>query len=179
MIVNVYDSPSTSSYKIKKSTEGDSDPTLSKLNEFCASLPQDSIFFITGDMNARTGGQATLSNYNEVVIQQLIEGDFTRNAHTPKRASKDTVLNDRGKQLIDFGCEWNLKILNGATVGDLLGDWTCYRYNGNSVVDYMMVSHCLQESISFMKILELNEHSDHRPLLCSIRMSAKHHLHPQ
>ena len=179
MIVNVYDSPSTSSYKIKKSTEGDSDPTLSKLNEFCASLPQDSIFFITGDMNARTGGQATLSNYNEVVIQQLIEGDFTRNAHTPKRASKDTVLNDRGKQLIDFGCEWNLKILNGATVGDLLGDWTCYRYNGNSVVDYMMVSHCLQESISFMKILELNEHSDHRPLLCSIRMSAKHHLHSQ
>ena len=79
---------------------------------------------------------------------------------------------ERGKRLIDFGCVWNLSILNGSILGDIMGDWTCYRYNGNSIVDYMMVSHELRERVSFMKILDLTDHSDHRPVLCRLRTSS-------
>ena len=60
-------------------------------------------------------------------------------------------------------------MVNGATLGDSFGDLTCYTYNGNSVVDYMMVSHDLKDSISHLSILDLTEHSDHRPLLCYLR----------
>ena len=155
VIINVYDSPAASSYKAKKAAEGDTTTTLSNLDAFCNSLSQDALFLVVGDMNARTGTSATVSANNDLVIQQLIEGTFPKDATHPKRNSKDSTLNERGKQLIDFGCEWNLKILNGASVGDLLGDWTCYRYNGNSVIDYMMASHSLQDHISYFKVLDL------------------------
>ena len=182
VIINVYDSPAASSYKAKKAAEGDTTTTLSNLDAFCNSLSQDALFLVVGDMNARTGTSATVSANNDLVIQQLIEGTFPKDATHPKRNSKDSTLNERGKQLIDFGCEWNLKILNGASVGDLLGDWTCYRYNGNSVIDYMMASHSLQDHISYFKVLDLTVFSDHRPLMCYLHAAqklgtarAKHH----
>ena len=173
IIINVYDSPATSSYKTKKAAEGDTTTTLSNLDAFCNSLPDDVLFFVVGDMNARTGTSATVSANNNLVIQQLIEGTFPTHSSLPKRNSKDATLNESGKQLIDFGCEWNLKILNGASVGDLLGDWTCYRYNGSSVVDYMMVSHSLHEHVSYFKVLDLTVFSDHRPLLCYLHAAEK------
>ena len=94
------------------------------------------------------------------------------NSLTPRtRNSKDSAINERGTQLIDFGCEWNLTILIGSVLGDVLGDWTCYRYNGNSVVDYIMISHELTNSVSHLVIQELSEQSDHRPILCCSRTS--------
>ena len=173
VIINVYDSPAASSYKAKKAAEGDTSTTLSNLDAFCNSLPQDVLFFMAGDLNARTGGSATISANNDQVIQQLIEGTFPLDVNAPKRNSKDATLNENGKRLIDFGCEWNLKILNGTTIGDLLGDWTCYRYNGTSVIDYMMASHSLQDHVSYFKVLDLTEHSDHRPILCYIHAAGK------
>ena len=155
VIINIYDSPAASSYKMKRVAAGDSATTLSKLEAFCSNLPINHILFIAGDMNARTGGSATYSENNEAVIQQLADGNFSKNDNSPERNSKDRVTNERGKQLVEFGCEWNLKILNGATVGDHLGDWTCYRYNGNSVVDYIMVSHDFQDKVSYLKVLDL------------------------
>ena len=163
VIINVYDSPAASSYKAKKAAEGDTSTTLSNLDAFCKSLPQDVLFFMAGDLNARTGGSATISANNDQVIQQLIEGTFPLDVNAPKRNSKDATLNENGKRLIDFGCEWNLKILNGTTIGDLLGDWTCYRYNGTSVIDYMMASHSLQDHVSYFKVLDLTEHSASGP----------------
>ncbi len=77
----------------------------------------------------------------------------------------EAVINERGKQLIDFGCEGNLKIMNGSAVGDPLGKWTCYRYNGNSTVDYILVSHNLKDKISYLKVLDLTEHSNQMLLL--------------
>ena len=142
---------------------------ISNLDAFCNSLPDDVLFFVVGDMNARTGTSATVSANNNLVIQQLIEGTFPTHSSLPKRNSKDATLNESGKQLIDFGCEWNVKILNGA----LLGDWTCYRYNGSSVVDYMMVSHSLHEHVSYFKVLDLTVFSDHRPLLCYLHTAEK------
>jgi hypothetical protein len=107
------------------------------------------------------------------MLQNLINGDvhmINDLKGNLQRTSKDTVRNDRGERLIDFGCEWNLTILNGSTVGDIMGNWTCYRYNSNSIVDYnMLISHDLRDRVSSLKILELSEISDHRPLLCNIR----------
>ena len=172
IIINIYDSPPNSSYKARKEKEGDPDSTLSKVDEFCAQLQPGSMIFIAGDMNARTGAQNSVTGNEHVVLHQLLNNDPSRDdcsLTSCHRNSRDGITNERGNQLLDFGCEWNLTILNGSVLGDILGDWTCYRYNGSSVVDYIMVSHELKDSISHLKILELSEHSDHRPLLCSLR----------
>ena len=145
---------------------------MQKLNEFCSTLPTDSYLFLLGDFNARTGGSNTISGNDEAMLQNLANGDvhlINDLKGNLQRNSKDTVRNDRGERLIDFGCEWNLTILNGSIVGDILGNWTCYRYNGNSIVDYMLISHDLRDRVSSLKILELSELSDHRPLLCTLR----------
>jgi hypothetical protein len=97
VIINIYDSPTVSSYKIKKAAEGDTVPTLSKLDSSCSSLPQESLLFIAGDLNTRTGGCATLSDYNESVIKQLVEGTFTKFDQTPTRISKTPLSTIKGE----------------------------------------------------------------------------------
>ena len=152
--------------------EENSESTLSKVDQFCNQLPAGSLIFMAGDMNARTGAQNATTGSEHLVLQELLDHESFRNSSPlapGTRNSKDTVINDRGAQLIDFGCEWNLTILNGSVLGDILGDWTCYRYNGNSVVDYIMISHKLKDTISHQEVQEFSEHSDHRPLLCSLR----------
>ncbi|KAL5271652.1 hypothetical protein ACHWQZ_G002057 [Mnemiopsis leidyi] len=158
---------------MKKNINGDPSSTLSLVNEFCSGLP-DSVFFIAGDMNARTGSNNAVTGRENLVLQDLFSSNLTNDHQSlsaGKRNSKDTNTNERGNKLLDFGCEWNLTIVNGSVLGDTLGDWTCYRYNGSSVVDYMMVSHTLKEAINYLKVLDLTEYSDHRPLLCSIGTS--------
>ena len=174
VIINIYDSPPNSSYKMKKDLDGDSNSTLSLVDEFCSGLPQDSLFFIAGDMNARTGPNNAITGREHLVLQDLLNSNSINDQQSlgaGKRVSKDTVTNERGNKLLDFGCAWNLSIVNGSVLGDSLGDWTCYRYNGSSVVDYIMVSHTLRDTISYLKVLELTDHSDHRPLLCSMCIS--------
>ena len=125
VIINIYDSPPNSSYKARKIPEGDTETTLSKVDQFCSKLPADSLFFIGGNMNARTGAQNSISGDEHRVLQELLEHEFFKddNSLTPRsRNSKDSVLNERGTQLIDFGCEWNLTILNVFVLGDVLGD---------------------------------------------------------
>ena len=172
VIINVYDSLPNSSYKARKEREGDRESTLSKVNDFCANLPCKSLIFLAGDMNARTAAQNAITGNEHHVLQHLLNNESFRDDSTLapcNRNSKDDIVNDRGNQLLDFGCEWNLTIVNGSVLGDILGDWTCYRYNGSSVVDYIMVSHEFKDSILHLKILDLSEHSDHRQLLCCLR----------
>jgi hypothetical protein len=82
--------------------------------------------------------------------------------------SKDATLNDRGKKLLEFmeGC--NLTILNGSTVGDSMGEFTSYQYNGASIVDYMVVSTDIRDKINHLRIPNITPFSDHTPLLCSL-----------
>ena len=42
----------------------------------------------------------------------------------------DAVFNSRGRKLIDMATSQNLKILNGAIIGEAQGAFTCATYNG-------------------------------------------------
>ena len=115
--MNVYDFPENSSYKKKQSTEA---TTLENLLE----LIGDSEVFLAGDLNARTG---QLNFKSE-------EGDWEDNTsqivYGTQRSSRDNVTNLRGRKLLDFISSCNISILNGCTLGDALGEFTCIRYNG-------------------------------------------------
>ena len=171
IIINVYDSPENSSYKAKLIKTGTFKDTLSSLNEFYESLPTNCDVLLLGDFNARTGNLNSISEDDNVRLQSLVDGSFNKTSYPtkPTRNSKDTVINERGRKLIDFATEWNLSIFNGSTIGDITGKWTCMRYNGQSVVDYLLASHKLLHRITALKILDFNEFSDHRPIRCSFK----------
>ena len=46
--------------------------------------------------------------------------------------------------------------------------YTCSRYNGNSVVDYVMVSPEFRHKVKSMKVDNFNQFSDHRPIFCKL-----------
>ena len=84
------------------------------------------------------------------------------------------VVNSRGKLFLDFISSLNLTILNGDTLGDILGEPTSINYNGYSVVDYVTVSPVLKESVQNFKVLELTKFSDHRPCMCTLMLGQSH-----
>ena len=55
----------------------------------------------------------------------------------------------------------NLFVLNGRTMGDFLGQFTCHTYNGASVVNYVIGSRDLQSSTDNFSIGNINEFSHH------------------
>ena len=172
-VVNVYDSPEMSSYKQKKKSNGTYNNTLESLSEFLSSIQSGTNLIILGDFNARTGNLNSFTKNDDLAYQTLCNGDFYRKSHpvTKNRVSKDKIVNERGNKLLDFATEWNISILNGCTFGDVLGDWTCHLYNGNSVVDYSLVAESLKFKTKWIQVMDFNEFSDHKPLKYSLSTS--------
>jgi hypothetical protein len=104
--------------------------------------------------------------YDEIIIM----GDFNcrlgqlNPPHSRfSRSSKDVVINQRGKFLINILRQSNLFILNGCTKSDRLGEFTFSNKNGNSCVDICLVSDKLNDLFD-MSVLEM-EGSCHFPIL--------------
>ena len=57
--------------------------------------------------------------------------------------------------------ESRLRILNGRVTGDCLGNFTFYNTNGQSTIDYCIVSETLLSKVEFFNVLPPNELSDH------------------
>ena len=128
LVINIYDSPENSSYK-KRRNEGNMEPsTLENLLNFLAEQKDSEVFF-AGDLNARTG-QLNFDHQNEDW-----EDHIASNTCSETRSSKDEVVNERGRRLLDLISCSNLSFLNGCTIGDITGDFTCLQYDGSSVVD--------------------------------------------
>ena len=85
------------------------------------------------------------------------------------RISQDTVVDTRGRELIDLCIKSQLRILNGRSFGDSQGMYTFHNYNGNSVVDYMIVSENLLSQILYFNVgLNIPTFSDHSKISCKI-----------
>ncbi|KAL5264255.1 hypothetical protein ACHWQZ_G005375 [Mnemiopsis leidyi] len=175
ILVNVYDSPENSSYKIKQIKSGTYRPTMDSLREFLANIQDGTPYLVAGDFNARTGERCEPEQHiGEDLFDALCDGTYFTSSHNTdlQRSSQDPKINERGRVLLDLTREANLKILNGSTIGDVLGKFTCLRYNGNSVIDYMLVENSIQTSISHFEVLDFTDFSDHRPIKCRIRRSS-------
>ncbi|CAG2184791.1 unnamed protein product [Mytilus edulis] len=70
------------------------------------------------------------------------------------RKNRDKKLDCRGKDLCEFCISHQLRILNGRTLGDLNGNYTCYTPNGASVVDYSIVSESALDYILYFRVAE-------------------------
>ena len=63
-----------------------------------------------------------------------------------------------------------MSILNGNVLGDVFGEMTCLKYNGASVVDYMITSESVKSQVKSFKVLPMTTFSDHRPILCRLKV---------
>ena len=101
---------------------------------------------INGDLNAKTG------NLDDTIIPDKFDEELDLHLENPppKRNSQDTSINPRGTELLDMCKSLDLNIVNGRKTGDLFGNYTCIKWNGNSVVDYLLTSSCLFEKIAVL-----------------------------
>ena len=111
-----------------------------------------------GDFNSRTG---RLEDHIDISdrdweFKDSVLGD---NRH---RNNLDTEVNESGKQLIQFCKSFGLRILNGRTTGDSLGDFTHFNNNdGQSAVDLALVSEKFFNNIQKFMIFPQLAVTDH------------------
>lgn len=119
---------------------------------------------IMGDLNART---ATELDYIVNDGTDFIDSAYSVDQKMILRSNQDKVKNKSGNLLLELCVSASLRILNGRTAGDSLGSYTCHKYNGNSSVDYAIVSEdAINDIVYFYVHDELSDLSDH----CQISM---------
>lgn len=105
---------------------------------------------ICGDFNARTGNlDDFISNDG---ANHLPIYDYRPDTVIKHRYSKDSVVDRRGKDLVDLCIGTQMRLLNGRLFGDNSGQYTCFSHNGQSVVDYCMVSEKFIDQVLFFKV---------------------------
>ena len=82
-----------------------------------------------------------LRTQSTVVLICFGNSEDARNS--PHRVSKDTVVNDFGRYLLNVCTEFDLTILNGSVDGSNIGNYTYISPTGCSVVDYFVASKTL------------------------------------
>ena len=78
-------------------------------------------------------------------------------------------VNQYGKWLGDLCIDNQMYILNGRTLGDFCGKFTCHTPRGSSVVDYFISSNSLSNEILSMNVNDVSLFSDH----CLLSMKLK------
>ena len=86
------------------------------------------------------------------------------------RGNLDNTTNEYGDRLLALCKAVPLRICNGRKIGDILGEFTCYTWNGKSMVDYCMVSPRLYHQIQYFQVENLYPAlSDHCPIAVKLR----------
>ncbi len=116
---------------------------------------------IMGDLNAKTGilDDTIAPDKSDELFDLLLDEP------PPKRNSQDDAVNPGGNDLLDMCRSLDLNIVNGRKTGDVFGKYTCFKWNGNSVVDYLITSSSVFQKNSIFEVGEfLPWLSDHCPL---------------
>ena len=125
---------------------------------------------LQGDFNAYTNVFpdyiiSDKNQYPETDDHYLADSAIPRNNMDNKRTNKS------GKSLLNICKETGLKLVNGRSMGDIFGNFTCFTYNGCSLVDYAVASAEMFNKIAQFRVHALTSLSDHCAISCSIMCS--------
>ena len=95
---------------------------------------------------------------------------FQVQAEESPRSNIDKTVNGYGKKLIDLCKYTGLQICNGRLCESA---YTCYRYNGESVVDYLLAQPNAVAAIGKLEVCDKSVYSDH----CALSFSLSGKLH--
>ena len=146
----------------------------SDLEEKLTNIAHNGDLICFGDYNARVrNGKDYLENEHNFDIP-LPDDYLTDNVAAYPRGNLDTTTNQYGDQLLSLCRSVPLRICNGRKLGDILGSYTCYKWNGKSTVDYCLASPGVYRKIgSFQVNVWLPTLSDH----CSISICLETDFH--
>ena len=157
-VCSVYLPPYTSKTYVSESNKD-------RINCFITFRDQLSYFgkkgkiILYGDFYARTGN---LDDFAEDVswVSNCRLGVSER-VHVVRGNNRDHTVNKFGLELIELCHGLKLRILNGRTKGDRLGDFSCFTPNGVSSIDYVVVSEELLTEIMGFVVSPLKDWSCH------------------
>lgn len=139
---------------------------FSELHLLVELYSQQGNIVVTGDLNARTG---MLPDFIESINCECIEIDCSCERSTLKpRKSKDSVVKEYGRDLINMCKATGLFIANGRVHNDLDGEFTRDGSTGRSVVDYLLVNRKSSNAIVNFKVDTQLPDSNHKLLSFSI-----------
>jgi len=158
--------PSGSSYQTRTQFEPfeDFEQKLSNVSNDCDVV-------CLGDFNARTALKPDYLVSEDNSEIPILDGLFPADSVAAyPRGNLDTGTNTYGDKLLDLCQSVPLRICNGRKLGDVVGSFTCYLNNGQSVVDYCLVSPRIYHLVSSFVVNEfLPDVSDH----CSITVTLR------
>ena len=164
--------PEYSSFQLREQldTYGDIEQKLSNVGQHV-----DKLCF--GDYNARTGLKLDYleseDNTDIPVPLDIYEQDIMRDL---PRQNMDQSTNKYGNNLLSLCKSVPLRICNGRKLGDILGSYTCYTPNGQSCVDYCLVSPRLYDSIQTFSVGQISTLSDHCPIRAVLRVKVVNNI---
>ena len=101
-------------------------------------------FVLMGDFNARSGKLCDFFNSLENTSETEIKRDLIDLGIVTDRYNMDKKVDTHGRKLIKLCRDLNFKIVNGRFGTDsMIGQFTCLKPTGKSLVDYALVSDCL------------------------------------
>ena len=106
---------------------------------------------LCGDLNARTGSDPDFIQ-NDTDKHIPLDPSYIIDANIIQRCSEDQKVDDRGKQLNELCISSRMRILNGRTLGDFYGKFTCQTPTGASVVDYVIASEELLKDVIYFHV---------------------------
>ena len=154
---------------LNPSKAAQTDQKINNLTEDIISFQKKGDVMIMGDLNAKTGtlDDTIPPDKSDELFDLLLEEP------PPKRNSQDGAVNPRGNDLLDMCRSLDLNIVNGRKTGDVFGKYTCFKWNGNSVVDYLITSSSVFQKNSMFEVGEfLPWLSDHCPLYFTTEISS-------
>lgn len=128
---------------------------------------------VIGDINART---SCVNDYIQLDSDKHVPlfDNYRNDISQIQRKSKDTCVTPRGRQLLSLCITSSLRILNGRTMGDLTGSYTCHQTLGSSTVDYMITSEDMIQNFIYFQVHNfLPDLSDHCQISCMLRCNTK------
>ena len=165
-IVNTYMKPHHTTCKTSQYTGLD---TLHELDIIVNDLQSKGEVILCGDFNSRIATELDFIAENENDFIPMPD-DIVQN-NIRKRNSQDRKCNNYKPPFLDFLINNNICILNGRTLGDFAGKFTCIQPNGASVVDYFITSSEIRQLVNHLTVKPKTIFSDHRPLSLSINLT--------
>ncbi len=166
----VYFSPVNSSYA-KKLEYNPFDQLLADIEKYSDS----GRVIIMGDFNARTGSlndqMPTDRCDKHIPVMDILDADD----NVSRRLSQDKQkVCTYGNRLIELCVASNMRIANGRVLGDTVGKLTCHKYNGSSVVDYVLADNVMLPQIRYLQVSDfIGDISDHCLVSFGLAVHAK------
>ena len=168
-IINVYIKPANTS---SKNSDNSGLDTLQELDTTINNFRRLGEIVLCGDFNARISNEPDYIIHDSDSTDSFVPlpDDYLPD-NIPKRNSQDLKTNSYKRHFLELLTNNSIHILNGRTLGDFKGHFTCIQRTGSSLIDYFVTSPNIRLLVNHMNVLPFSRFSDHKPLSLNLNLN--------